>query len=168
MSLNRITGRSSAGLTPASIFARFGELGVRSPATRRSIWSANARLARVLRVGGLFWCTASFSACSARWRSNFVDAIAKLRLNSKVATLPLIHRRNRPSYTRDHTLESWLIVCTQGTASKAGRIWTGLSRFETHPCGFALDAAIAPLPPARFSRHRSPPHPPLAHFLYNR
>ena len=26
MSLNRITGRSSAGLTPASIFARFGEL----------------------------------------------------------------------------------------------------------------------------------------------
>ena len=80
----------------------------------------------------------------------------------------LIHRRNRPSYTRDHTLESWLIVCTQGTASKAGRIWTGLSRFETHPCGFALDAAIAPLPPARFSRHRSPPHPPLAHFLYNR
>ena len=37
MSLNRITGRSSAGLTPASIFARFGELGVRSPATRRSI-----------------------------------------------------------------------------------------------------------------------------------
>src|SRR5271165_6880164 len=37
MSLNRITGRSSAGLTPVSIFARFGELGVRSPATRRSI-----------------------------------------------------------------------------------------------------------------------------------
>ena len=28
MSLNRITGRSSAGLTPASIFARFGQLGV--------------------------------------------------------------------------------------------------------------------------------------------
>ena len=39
----------------------------------------------MLRLGRL---TASFSACSARWRSNIAGAITKLRLNSKVATLP--------------------------------------------------------------------------------
>ena len=35
----------------------------------------------------------SFLVCSARWRSNFADAIAQLRINSKVATLPF---RRRP------------------------------------------------------------------------
>ena len=34
---NRIIGRSSAGYAQASIFARSGELGARSPATKRSI-----------------------------------------------------------------------------------------------------------------------------------
>jgi hypothetical protein len=34
---NRIIGRSSAGWAQASIFARSGELGARSPATKRSI-----------------------------------------------------------------------------------------------------------------------------------
>jgi hypothetical protein len=32
------------------------------------------------------------AACSARWRSNIADAIAKLRLNSRVATLPFGRR----------------------------------------------------------------------------
>ena len=36
-SWNRIIGRSSAGYAQASIFARSGELGARSPATKRSI-----------------------------------------------------------------------------------------------------------------------------------
>ena len=34
---NRIIGRSSAGWAQASIFARSGKLGARSPATKRSI-----------------------------------------------------------------------------------------------------------------------------------
>ena len=37
----------------------------------------------------MVYSIASFLACSARWQSNFAAAIAKLRLNSKVATLPL-------------------------------------------------------------------------------
>src|SRR5271165_3693778 len=45
---NRIIGRSSAGYAQASIFARSGELGARSPATKRSI----APAAR----GGLLHC----------------------------------------------------------------------------------------------------------------
>jgi hypothetical protein len=37
---------------------------------------------------GLLYTIALFLVCSAPWRSNFADTIAKLRLNSKVATLP--------------------------------------------------------------------------------
>jgi hypothetical protein len=37
ISWNRITGQSNVGCAQASIFVHSGELGVRSPATRRSI-----------------------------------------------------------------------------------------------------------------------------------
>ena len=55
-----------------------------------------------------------FSACSARWRSNFVDAITQLRLTSKVATLPSVRipdqNRNWFSPFESHRRESSLYV----------------------------------------------------------
>jgi hypothetical protein len=67
--------------------------------------------AKVLRVAGLFCCTASFSACSARWQSYLAEVIAKLRLNSKVATLPLIAwPEGVGEICRDSIAISWLTV----------------------------------------------------------
>jgi hypothetical protein len=54
----------------------------------KALASAKAKPVGVCRRRGAFYSIASFSICSARWRSNFADAIAKLRLNSKLATLP--------------------------------------------------------------------------------
>ena len=53
---NRIIGRSSAGYAQASIFARSGELGVRSPATKQSMWSPQ-RPGVQKRAGGEGRCT---------------------------------------------------------------------------------------------------------------
>src|ERR1700757_3354299 len=65
-SWSRITAPSSGESAPVNIFIRSGELGARSPATRRSISFAKDKRAGVQRVRRSVCCTALFSVCSRR------------------------------------------------------------------------------------------------------